>query len=51
MVKWLWALQKPMVLSQGPPTLLQGSFLCDLVLIYFIKKSHFYRNKKFEEVR
>ena len=30
---------------------MQGSFLCDLVLIYFIKKSHFYRNKKFEEVR
>lgn len=28
-----------------------GSFICDLVLIYLIKKSHFYRNKKFEEVR
>ncbi|XP_073746299.1 P2X purinoceptor 5 isoform X7 [Callorhinus ursinus] len=30
---------------------LQGAFLCDLVLIYFIKKSHFYRDKKYEEVR
>ncbi|XP_015994335.2 P2X purinoceptor 5 isoform X1 [Rousettus aegyptiacus] len=28
-----------------------GSFVCDLVLIYFIKKSHFYRNKKYEEAR
>lgn len=37
-------------LSQGPTILLQGSFFCDLILIYLIKKSHFYRNKKFEEV-
>uniref|UniRef100_A0A8C6C2N5 P2X purinoceptor n=1 Tax=Monodon monoceros TaxID=40151 RepID=A0A8C6C2N5_MONMO len=29
----------------------KGSFFCDLVLIYFIKKSHFYRDKKYEEVR
>ncbi|KAB0400381.1 hypothetical protein E2I00_019196, partial [Balaenoptera physalus] len=29
----------------------EGSFFCDLVLIYFIKKSHFYRDKKYEEVR
>ncbi|XP_044525416.1 P2X purinoceptor 5 [Gracilinanus agilis] len=28
-----------------------GAFFCDLVLIYLIKKSHFYRNKKYEEVR
>lgn len=28
-----------------------GSFFCDLVLIYFIKKSHFYRKKKYEEAR
>ncbi|KAM6163681.1 P2X purinoceptor 5 [Rhynchocyon petersi] len=28
-----------------------GAFFCDLVLIYFIKKSHFYRGKKYEEVR
>lgn len=31
--------------------MLQGAFFCDLVLIYFIKKSHFYRDKKYEEVR
>uniref|UniRef100_A0A8C0Q8B6 P2X purinoceptor n=1 Tax=Canis lupus familiaris TaxID=9615 RepID=A0A8C0Q8B6_CANLF len=36
----------------GTPTLLpQGAFFCDLVLIYLIKKSHFYRDKKYEEVR
>ncbi|XP_006863533.1 PREDICTED: P2X purinoceptor 5 [Chrysochloris asiatica] len=29
----------------------KGAFFCDLVLIYFIKKSHFYRGKKYEEVR
>uniref|UniRef100_A0A4X1UDF3 P2X purinoceptor n=1 Tax=Sus scrofa TaxID=9823 RepID=A0A4X1UDF3_PIG len=29
----------------------KGSFFCDLVLIYFIKKSNFYRDKKYEEVR
>lgn len=37
--------------ESGTSTLLQGSFFCDLVLIYFIKKSHFYRDKKYEEVR
>lgn len=37
--------------ESGTSTLLQGSFVCDLVLIYFIKKSHFYRNKKYEEAR
>ncbi|XP_006899852.1 PREDICTED: P2X purinoceptor 5 [Elephantulus edwardii] len=29
----------------------KGAFFCDLVLIYLIKKSHFYRGKKYEEVR
>ncbi|XP_012634766.2 P2X purinoceptor 5 [Microcebus murinus] len=28
-----------------------GAFFCDLVLIYLIKKSGFYRDKKYEEVR
>uniref|UniRef100_A0ABI7ZRK6 P2X purinoceptor n=1 Tax=Felis catus TaxID=9685 RepID=A0ABI7ZRK6_FELCA len=28
----------------------KGAFFCDLVLIYLIKKSHFYRDKKYEEV-
>lgn len=37
--------------ESGTSTLLQGSFVCDLVLIYFIKKSNFYRNKKYEEAR
>ncbi|XP_070082554.1 P2X purinoceptor 5 isoform X2 [Equus przewalskii] len=29
----------------------KGAFFCDLVLIYLIKKSNFYRNKKYEEAR
>ncbi|XP_053562074.1 P2X purinoceptor 5 isoform X2 [Bombina bombina] len=29
----------------------KGAFFCDLVLLYFMKKSNFYRNKKFEEVK
>ncbi|XP_021569430.1 P2X purinoceptor 5 [Carlito syrichta] len=29
----------------------KGAFFCDLVLIYLIKKSEFYRDKKYEEVR
>ena len=37
--------------ESGNPTLLQGAFFCDLVLIYLIKKSNFYRNKKYEEAR
>ncbi|XP_019515361.1 PREDICTED: P2X purinoceptor 5 [Hipposideros armiger] len=37
--------------SQERNKWLEGSFFCDLVLIYFIKKSHFYRNKKYEEAR
>ncbi|KAM8976729.1 P2X purinoceptor 5 [Pelodytes ibericus] len=28
-----------------------GAFFCDLVLLYLIKKSHFYRDKKFEEAK
>ncbi|XP_060060162.1 P2X purinoceptor 5 isoform X2 [Erinaceus europaeus] len=28
-----------------------ASFFCDLILVNFIKKSDFYRNKKYEEVR
>nr|XP_010299671.1 PREDICTED: P2X purinoceptor 5 isoform X2 [Balearica regulorum gibbericeps] len=29
----------------------KGAFLCDLVLLYLIKKSNFYRGKKYEEVK
>ncbi|CAI9586494.1 unnamed protein product [Staurois parvus] len=28
-----------------------GAFFCDLVLLYLIKRSNFYRDKKFEEVK
>ncbi|XP_063811900.1 P2X purinoceptor 5 isoform X1 [Pseudophryne corroboree] len=28
-----------------------GAFFCDMVLLYFIKRSNFYRDKKFEEVK
>ncbi|OCT91145.1 P2X purinoceptor 5 [Xenopus laevis] len=28
-----------------------GAFFCDLVLLYLIKKSNFYRDKKFEDVK
>ncbi|XP_057570235.1 P2X purinoceptor 5 isoform X2 [Hippopotamus amphibius kiboko] len=43
----------PTVINVGSGVALMGvgSFFCDLVLIYFIKKSHFYRDKKYEEVR
>nr|KAF6296529.1 purinergic receptor P2X 5 [Myotis myotis] len=43
----------PTIINVGSGVALMGvgSFFCDLILIYFIKKSHFYRNKKFEEVR
>ncbi|KAM9596569.1 P2X purinoceptor 5 isoform 1-T1 [Trichechus inunguis] len=37
--------------SSGVALMGAGAFFCDLVLIYFIKKSHFYRGKKYEEVR
>lgn len=36
---WLGALSKSRILSRTL-TLVQGSFFCDLVLIYFIKKSN-----------
>ncbi|KAM8818307.1 P2X purinoceptor 5 isoform 1-T1 [Rhynchonycteris naso] len=43
----------PTIINVGSGVALMGigSFLCDLVLIYFIKKSNFYRNKKYEEAR
>ncbi|XP_020820340.1 P2X purinoceptor 5 isoform X1 [Phascolarctos cinereus] len=43
----------PMVINVGTSMALMGAgaFFCDLVLIYLIKKSHFYREKKFEQVR
>jgi len=43
----------PTVVNIGSGVALMGAgaFFCDLVLIYFIKKSHFYRHKKYEEVR
>ncbi|KAG8590628.1 hypothetical protein GDO81_006818 [Engystomops pustulosus] len=28
-----------------------GAFFCDLVLLFLLKKSNFYRDKKFEEVK
>ncbi|XP_077021686.1 P2X purinoceptor 5 [Tamandua tetradactyla] len=37
--------------SSGLALMGAGAFFCDLVLIYLIKKSHFYRGKKYEEVR
>uniref|UniRef100_A0A8W4FQL3 P2X purinoceptor n=1 Tax=Sus scrofa TaxID=9823 RepID=A0A8W4FQL3_PIG len=43
----------PTIINVGSGVALMGvgSFFCDLVLIYFIKKSNFYRDKKYEEVR
>ncbi|XP_043846953.1 P2X purinoceptor 5 isoform X2 [Dromiciops gliroides] len=43
----------PAVINVGTGVALMGAgaFFCDLVLIYLIKKSHFYRDKKYEEVR
>lgn len=35
----------------GTFVVLQAAFVCDLVLIYIIKKREFYREKKFEKVR
>lgn len=39
--------------SEANPQILswQGAFFCDLVLLYLIKKSNFYRGKKYEEVK
>ncbi|XP_023374472.1 P2X purinoceptor 5 [Otolemur garnettii] len=43
----------PTVINVGSGLALMGvaAFICDLVLIYLLKKSGFYRNKKYEEVR
>ncbi|CAJ0952004.1 unnamed protein product [Ranitomeya imitator] len=43
----------PTVINIGSGLALMGvgAFFCDLVLLYFIKKSNFYRDKKFEEVK
>uniref|UniRef100_A0A8C0MRR9 P2X purinoceptor n=1 Tax=Canis lupus familiaris TaxID=9615 RepID=A0A8C0MRR9_CANLF len=43
----------PTIINIGSGVALMGAgaFFCDLVLIYLIKKSHFYRDKKYEEVR
>ncbi|KAF5911730.1 hypothetical protein HPG69_015708 [Diceros bicornis minor] len=43
----------PTIINVGSGVALMGAgaFFCDLVLIYLIKKSHFYRNKKYEDVR
>ncbi|XP_037348637.1 P2X purinoceptor 5 isoform X2 [Talpa occidentalis] len=43
----------PTIINVGSGVALMGigSFICDLVLIYFIKKSYFYRDKKYETVR
>ncbi|XP_053067882.1 P2X purinoceptor 5 isoform X5 [Acinonyx jubatus] len=42
----------PTIINIGSGVALMGAgaFFCDLVLIYLIKKSHFYRDKKYEEV-
>ncbi|EGW04576.1 P2X purinoceptor 5 [Cricetulus griseus] len=43
----------PTVINIGSGLALMGAgaFFCDLVLIYLIRKSDFYRDKKFERVR
>ncbi|XP_053426669.1 P2X purinoceptor 5 isoform X2 [Nycticebus coucang] len=43
----------PTIINVGSGLALMGvgAFFCDLVLIYLIKKSGFYRDKKYEEVR
>lgn len=43
----------PTVINIGSGLALMGAgaFFCDLVLIYLIRKSEFYRDKKFEKVR
>ncbi|XP_053067879.1 P2X purinoceptor 5 isoform X4 [Acinonyx jubatus] len=45
---WTRRVCAPCALVRSPCE--QGAFFCDLVLIYLIKKSHFYRDKKYEEV-
>ncbi|XP_019401298.1 PREDICTED: P2X purinoceptor 5 isoform X3 [Crocodylus porosus] len=43
----------PTIINVGSGLALMGAgaFFCDLVLLYLIKKSHFYRGKKYEEVK
>ncbi|KAM6465082.1 P2X purinoceptor 5 isoform 2-T2 [Liasis olivaceus] len=43
----------PTVINVGSSLALMGvgAFLCDLVLLYLLQKSNFYRGKKYEEVR
>ncbi|XP_058020009.1 P2X purinoceptor 5 isoform X3 [Ahaetulla prasina] len=43
----------PTVINVGSSLALMGvgAFLCDLVLLYLLRKSQFYRGKKYEEVR
>ncbi|XP_032072030.1 P2X purinoceptor 5-like [Thamnophis elegans] len=43
----------PTVINVGSSLALMGvgAFLCDLVLLYLLRKSEFYRGKKYEEVR
>ncbi|XP_066490884.1 P2X purinoceptor 5 [Tiliqua scincoides] len=43
----------PTIINVGSGLALMGAgaFFCDLVLLYLIKKSNFYRGKKYEEVR
>ncbi|XP_062031018.1 P2X purinoceptor 5 [Lepus europaeus] len=38
-------------LASGVALMGAAAFICDMVLIYIIKKSEFYRDKKFEKVR
>ncbi|XP_071431336.1 P2X purinoceptor 5 isoform X1 [Pithys albifrons albifrons] len=38
-------------ISSGLALMGAGAFFCDLVLLYLIKKSNFYRGKKYEEVK
>ncbi|XP_033028316.1 P2X purinoceptor 5 [Lacerta agilis] len=43
----------PTIINVGSGVALMGAgaFFCDLVLLYFLQKSNFYRGKKYEEVR
>ncbi|XP_074153854.1 P2X purinoceptor 5 isoform X4 [Sminthopsis crassicaudata] len=43
----------PLLVNVGTALALMGAgaFFCDFVLLYLIKKSHFYRDKKYEQIR
>ncbi|XP_031813220.1 P2X purinoceptor 5 isoform X3 [Sarcophilus harrisii] len=43
----------PLMVNVGTALALMGAgaFFCDFVLLYLIKKSHFYRDKKYEQIR